>query len=76
MEFSILSTLSFDCTFPTPYRFLERYVKLIGEDSTLHNYALFLIELALVDIRMLQYPPSVMAASALCLAYKMRAKRL
>jgi hypothetical protein len=33
-------------------------------------YASFLIELALVDIRMLQYTPSVIAASALSLALK------
>jgi len=32
MEFLILSTLSFDITFPTSLRFLERYMKLIGED--------------------------------------------
>lgn len=34
MEFHILSTLSFDCTFPTPYRFLERYLKVLGEDTS------------------------------------------
>jgi G2/mitotic-specific cyclin-B, other len=32
MEFLILNTLSFDITFPTSLRFLERYMKLIGED--------------------------------------------
>jgi hypothetical protein len=70
MEYNILSTLSFDITFPTALRFLERYLKLIGEDSVLSNYSLFLIEIALTDIRMIQYPPSVLAASALLLAYK------
>jgi cyclin B len=32
MEFSILSTLSFDLTFPTAHRFMERYSKLLGDD--------------------------------------------
>ena len=53
MEFSILNTLSFDITFPTAFRFLERYVKQISEDQTIMMYACFLVELALVDIRML-----------------------
>ena len=33
MEYTILSTLSFDLTFPTALRFLERYHKLVGEDT-------------------------------------------
>ena len=53
MEFHILNTLAFDINFPTSLRFLERYMKLIGEDENVMNYALFLIELSLVDIRML-----------------------
>ena len=39
MEFHILSNLSFDCTFPTPFRFLERYIKVLGDDSTVTSYA-------------------------------------
>ena len=70
MEFSILSTLSFDLTFPTTHRFLERYSRLLGCDSRVLNFAYFLSELALIDIRMLQYNSSVTAASALTLAYK------
>jgi cyclin B len=53
MEFSILNTLSFDITFPTAFRFLERYLKHINEEQTVMMYASFLVELALVDIRML-----------------------
>jgi G2/mitotic-specific cyclin-B, other len=70
MEFSILSSLSFDLTFPTTHRFIERYSRLIGCDSRVTNFAYFLSELALIDIRMLQYNSSVTAASALILAYK------
>ena len=74
MEFSILNALSFDLTFPTPFRFLEKYSKKLGADEQMTNYASFLLELALVDIRMLQYLPSVLAASAMALAYRQREK--
>jgi hypothetical protein len=53
MEFHILNTLAFDITFPTSFRFLERYMKLLDVDANVLNYSQFLIELALVDIRML-----------------------
>ena len=74
MEFLILSTLSFDLTFPTANRFLEKYMKLLEDDITVMQYAQFLIDLALVDIRMLQYTPSVITASAITFAYKTKAK--
>jgi cyclin B len=32
MEFLILSALGFEITFPTPYRFLERYINVLGEN--------------------------------------------
>jgi hypothetical protein len=53
MEYNILATLSFDLTFPTPLRFLERFSKLLGDDIVVCQYAQFLIELALTDIRMI-----------------------
>jgi hypothetical protein len=53
MECQILSTLSFDLTFPTANRFHERFMKIVGEDDGMQHYSMFLIELALVDIRML-----------------------
>lgn len=74
MEFLILSTLQFDMTFPTSNRFLEKYMKLLENDVAVMQYAQFLIDLALVDIRMLQYTPSVLTASAIIFAYKSKAK--
>ena len=72
MEYLILNALSFDITFPTTNRFLERYMKLLGDDQNqcVTNYAYFLIDLTLLDIRMLYYPSSMVAASAICFAYK------
>lgn len=76
MEFLILSALSFDLTFPTSYRFLERYNRILGDDPHVMSLALFLMELALIDVRMLQYPFSVVAGAALCQAYKSVTRKL
>lgn len=40
------------------------------------QYAQFLIDLALVDIKMLQYTPSVITASAITFAYRTQSKYL
>lgn len=72
MEYHMLSTLSFDITFPTALRFLERFSKLMGDDLAVQYYAQFLIELSLTDIRMLQYSASLLAASAICQAYQLK----
>jgi cyclin B len=53
MEFLILSALSFDITFPTCFRFLERYMRMLGEDPHVMTLALFMMELALIEVRML-----------------------
>jgi hypothetical protein len=83
MESHILTVLDFDFTFPTALRFLEKYTTMVGggqhqqqqQDKEVMFYSFFLIEIALIDIRMLQYSPSVLAASALSLAYKQRLKQ-
>ena len=75
MEFHILNCLSFDVTFPTIYRFLERFSGKLNEltgnsDPALFSLSQFFLELSLLDLRMLIYKPSVMAVAALCLAHK------
>ena len=68
MEYNILNVLSFDLTFPTAFRFLEKIGKTTCVDDKIIQFATFLIELALVDIRMLKFNPSIIAGSALMLA--------
>lgn len=55
MEFYILSLLSFNLSIPTCNRFLERYLLLIGADNyqPVLYLSKFLIELSMMDIRML-----------------------
>ena len=33
MEFLILTALAFELTFPTAFRFLERYMRMLGEEA-------------------------------------------
>ena len=70
MEFLILSALQFDLTFPTALRFLERYSKILGDHNDVITYAQFLMELALIDVRMIHYPCSILAAAALTESFK------
>ena len=72
MEYNILSLLSFDLTFPTAFRFLEKMGKSAKVDENTLQFGTFLIELALVDIRMLRFNPSTIAGSALALAVQHR----
>ena len=68
MEMSILTTLQFSITTPSPYRFLQRFAKVAQADEQLWNLARYLIELPLIEQRMLIYKPSLLAASAMFLA--------
>ena len=68
MEYSMLTTLDFNVTTPSSYRFLERFSKFISADTPLFNLARYLIELPLIEYRMLKYTPSNLAASAIFLA--------
>lgn len=70
MEYLMLTTLNFNITTPSSYRFLERFSKIINADDPLFNLARYLIELPLIEYRMLKYTPSNLAASAIFLAQK------
>ena len=70
MECRMLIEFEFDITNPTSYRFLERFAKVCGATEQLWNLAQYLIELPLIEQRMLAYTPSNLAASALYLSRK------
>lgn len=65
-----MAALDFNVTTPSAYRFLERFSKIANVDVKLFNFARYLIELPLIEYRMLKYSPSNLAASALFLAQK------
>ncbi|KAH9305228.1 hypothetical protein KI387_009632, partial [Taxus chinensis] len=64
MEKSILNTLRFNVSVPTPYVFMKRFLKAAGSEKDLEMVSLFLMELCLVECVMLKYPPSMLAAAA------------
>lgn len=64
----MLRVLNFNITAPSSYRFLERFSKLVNADTLMFNMARYIIELPLIEYRMLKYCPSNLAASAIYLA--------
>ncbi|XP_041358915.1 G2/mitotic-specific cyclin-A-like [Gigantopelta aegis] len=69
MEHLILKVLSFDIAVPTTNWFCERLLKLDEADSKTESLAFYLAELTMIDSDpFLDYVPSVLASSALCLA--------
>lgn len=71
MEYSILSTLDFNMTTPSVYRFIERFAKIANiQDEMVFNMACYLAELSLIEYSMLKYCPSNIASAAIYLAQK------
>jgi len=71
MEYKMLTKMEFNITTPSSYRFLERIFKLCPEaDEKIFNLSRYLIELSLVEYRMLKHPPSMLASAALFLSMK------
>lgn len=69
MEHLVLKVLSFDVATPTANVFCERFLKYADASDKLKSLAMYLVELTLVDGDVfLKYLPSVIAASAICLA--------
>ncbi len=70
MESKMLSCLNFDITFPTQWSFLEIFRKKLDLDQKTFYLAWFLMELSLINYKMLKYKMSQIAASALFIAIK------
>jgi hypothetical protein len=70
MERDILMNLSFELLAPSPYRFLERFIKLSSSDDLILNFSKYIIELSLIEIGLYRWKPSHIAASAVYVARK------
>ncbi|KAJ4806220.1 Cyclin family protein [Rhynchospora pubera] len=64
MERLMLNTLQFNMWVPTPYVFLKRFLKAAKSDKKMELLSFFIAKLCLVDFRMLQFKPSILAAAA------------
>merc|ERR1719498_1411361 len=71
MEVCILRTLQFKICRPTAMSFLERYQSINGCTDAHRHLAQYLLELSLVEYKMLKYGPSHLAASAILLSNKL-----
>jgi G2/mitotic-specific cyclin-B, other len=66
MEVDMLKVIDFQITFPTPWRFMEKYPELFNNGSGL--LAEYLLELGLIEYIILKYKPSIQAAAVSFLA--------
>jgi len=71
MEQTILNTLEWNISVPTPIHFLRRFSKAARSDTKGHTLAKYLIELSLPAYHLLQYLPSHISASATYLSRRM-----
>uniref|UniRef100_F6ZID3 Uncharacterized protein n=1 Tax=Ciona intestinalis TaxID=7719 RepID=F6ZID3_CIOIN len=72
MERTLLKTIGFDINIPIAYRFLRRYAKCAKSSMEVLTLARYIMELSLQDISFIGKSASLMAASALWLAFKMK----
>ncbi|KAL8160734.1 hypothetical protein V2J09_002271 [Rumex salicifolius] len=64
MEKLMCNKLQFNLSLPTPYVFLNRFLKAAESDKKLEFLSFFLIELSLVEYEMVKFQPSLLAAAA------------
>ncbi|PKI67335.1 hypothetical protein CRG98_012284 [Punica granatum] len=69
MESLVLNSLQFNMSLPTPYVFMQRFLKAAESDKKLDRLAYYLMELSLVEYEMLKFPPSLLAAAAIFTAH-------
>jgi cyclin B len=70
MEYKMLKSLEFNITFPTQWSIFEIYKKKLDLDDKTFKLAWFLMELCLIDYKILQFKMSYIAASAILIAIK------
>jgi cyclin B len=70
MERLVFQTLDFNITVPTVYVFLKRGLQVCEADAKMCHTAQYFAELTMLDYQMLNYLPSLVAASCIYLAHK------
>jgi len=74
MENEMLATFSFNITTPSSFRFLEIYNSFLKLDDNSFMFCRYLLELFLVDYKMLKYNPSLTASSTIYITLKITKK--
>ena len=70
MEIDMLTTLNFDITFPSQYRFLELFKQVLNLSDIMFNYSYYLLDLCLINYKMIKYKFSELAATAVLISIK------
>ncbi|KAJ2080811.1 G2/mitotic-specific cyclin [Coemansia sp. S100] len=70
-EIVILTALDFDMSYPNPMTFLRRVSKAEGYNEQTRAVAQYLMEVCIMDHRLMQYPPSKIAAAGIYLGRRM-----
>ena len=70
IEGNILGILMFNITVPSSLRFLERYSKISAHDEKSFLFCRYILEICLVEYKMLKYSPSMIASASVWLANK------
>ena len=70
MEYKMLKSLEFNITFPTPWNIFEIYKKKLDLDDKTVKLAWFMMELCLINYKILKFKMSVISASAILIAIK------
>jgi cyclin B len=71
MEVKVLTALQFKICGPTAMTFLDRYQLVNGCTDAHRDLAQYLLELSLVDYKMIKYVPSHLAAASILLSNKL-----
>lgn len=67
-EVEMIKHLDFSLERPLPLHFLRRFSKVAQIDTTIHNLAKYIMELAIVEYKFCHIPPSKLAAAALAIS--------
>jgi len=75
MECQVLAALEFQVTVPTPRDFLDRLQRINGCDAVHRSFVGYALELALLDVRLVRHPPSVLVSAALLMSNEFFGRR-
>ena len=70
MEYKMLTSLNFDITFPTQWSFFEIFTKKLKLEQKAYYLAWFLMELSLINYKIMKFKYSQIAASSILVAIK------
>jgi hypothetical protein len=68
MECTVLVALNFEIAAPTPVHFLDRLLRAGGADRVHRCLTQYLLELGLLELRLMRHPPSLLVAAAVLLS--------